>query len=90
MKFSLYSIRDSKAGIFLSPFPARSDVDAERTISASQNDPALRETPVFTHAPDFALYHIAYFDDESGSVEPVTPRLLATVASLFAPAQLPS
>nr|QJB20711.1 MAG: nonstructural protein [Microvirus sp.]DAM31247.1 MAG TPA: DNA binding protein [Microviridae sp.] len=94
MKFNLYSIRDSKAGLHLAPWPARSDADAQRSITASMSDPLIRETPIFQNPGDFSLCVLGVFDDETGSIEPFPPRQIAPILALIpqesSPAQLPS
>lgn len=90
MKLKLFSIRDAKAGVFLAPFPARSSVEAERQVSASFDNPAMQDTPIFKHPADFQLFVVADFDDETGVILPADPLQIATIESLIPRAQLPS
>lgn len=80
MKLCMFSVRDVVAGCYLAPFPARSEVDAKRQIAASFKDPQFQQTPVFQNPQDFRLMHLADFDDESGEITPVLPRLVAEMS----------
>lgn len=85
MKLRLFSIYDMLAGVYLTPFPARSDVDATRQISASFDNPQMRDTPVFRNPDHFALYEVGSFDDETGFVASQTPIIVSSVAALMPP-----
>lgn len=82
MRFCLFAIRDSKAEIYLSPFPARSEVDAARQILASFSDPQIASTPVGQHPEDFSLMLVGEFDDETGLLVAHAPRLVVELATL--------
>lgn len=82
MMLRLYSIYDRKMCVFLTPFPARGEVDATRQISASFSNPQMRETPVVSHPEDFDLVHVGMFDDESGEIERVKPAVVTNLAPL--------
>lgn len=82
MMLRLYSIFDRKMAVYLTPFPARGDVDATRQISTSFGSSQMRETPVFTHPADFDLVHVGMFDDESGNIERVSPTIITNLAPL--------
>lgn len=84
MRFLLFSIYDRKAGVFLSPFPSRAVIDAERSIVASFRDNSLQGTPVAAHPEDFALYMIGQFDDETGSIDPHNAQMIAELQDLRA------
>ena len=82
MMLRLFSIYDRKMCVYLTPFPARGEVDATRQISASFSNPQMRETPVVSHPEDFDLVHVGLFDDESGEIERVKPALVTNLAPL--------
>lgn len=82
MKLALFSVQDLKAGVFLSPFPARSAIDAKRQIAASFENSAMRDTPVAKNPEDFRLMHVGSFDDESGEITAVLPLLIAEMSEL--------
>lgn len=85
MKFLLFSVYDLKGGVYMVPFPARSTVDAVRSVTASFSDPEVRATPAYTNAGDFALYEIGNFDDETGLIESVYPVFVVRLADLKNP-----
>ncbi|AXH73503.1 MAG: nonstructural protein [Microviridae sp.] len=80
MKLNLYSIFDRKMNIYLTPFPARGEVDACRQISASFGDASMKQTPVGTNPGDFDLIHVGYFDDEMGDITKVMPLVIGNIA----------
>lgn len=85
MKMGLFSIHDAVAGVFMSPFVARSRVDAVRQILASKDSPEVKATPVGSKPYDFSLYEIASFDDESGVVAPLSvPDRVDSVGNIWA------
>lgn len=83
MKLFLFSILDVKSGVYLVPFPARSETDAVRSVASSKSDPAIADTPIATHPQDFSLMLLGCFDDESGVISAVQPFCVATLASIF-------
>ena len=84
MKVVLFSIRDTKAGCYLSPFVSRSQVDALRQITASLRNPDVLQTPLGQHPADFELFSVGYFDDESGHISACEPAFVSTIAALAA------
>lgn len=72
-----YSIHDSKSEVFHAPFFARLDTEAERMVRAAMEDP---ESMLLKYAGDFALYQVCMFDDESGKVTEINPRLVRQLA----------
>lgn len=90
MRLRLYSIRDRLAGVFLTPFPARADVEAVRQITASFADPQFRQTPVFQNPKDFDLMFVGEFDDESGEISPASPKLLKNLDDFSPPSTVTS
>lgn len=76
----LYSIYDSVARYYSPPFMSRNNEAASRECSLAASTPGrLKE-----HLPDFKLYHIGSFDEQTGTV---SPSPLAAIP--FAPIQLP-
>lgn len=66
MKFQIFTIHDSKAQAFLSPFVMQNAEMAQRTFIECAND----KTHMFCkHPTDFTLFQIGTFDDETGDVE---------------------
>lgn len=91
MKVQLFSVYDRKASIYMSPFVARSTIDATRQIAASFREPQMRETPVGQHPEDFDLFHVGSFDDETGDIVSFQKAaLVAPILSLVPKAEGPS
>lgn len=90
MKLNLYSIYDRKMNIYLTPFPARGDVDAVRQVSASFADPNMANTPAGQHPADFDLVKIGTFDDESGDITNMHPLVMSNLEALKAAAAAPA
>lgn len=85
MKVRLYTIYDAVAGVFMSPFVSRSEIDAVRQIVASKNDPAIASTPIMSKPHEFSLYEIGVLDDESGYITTISPpRHVASIGDLWA------
>lgn len=82
MKTMMFSVFDSKAAIFGTPFFMLREQMAIRAITDMVNDP---ETMIAKHPEDFSLYHLGVFDDENGDIEMCKPRNIATASSLVKP-----
>lgn len=85
MKLRLFSIYDFKSGVYLVPFPARSEVDAVRQITSSFDDNSIMQTPAGKKPEEFGLYSIGCFDDESGEIIPSRPELICRLDALRPP-----
>jgi len=59
----IYSIYDVKVGLYMQPFPAHTHGMALRMFSDHVNDP---NTITHKHPADFALFHLADFDESEG------------------------
>lgn len=90
MKLRLYSMFDRKMNVYLTPFPARGDVDAIRNVKTSSLHPEMKNTPVGEHPEDFDLIYLADFDDESGAITKVVPLVIGNVAQICASSTVPS
>jgi len=90
MKLNLYSIFDRKMNVYLTPFPARNDVEAVRNVSSGMADASMKQTPVGTHPEDFDLVKIGHFDDESGDISKEIPLILGNVRDISATSTVPS
>lgn len=66
MKFRMCSIRDEVAEAWMKPLCFRSDAEAVRSFSDAVQNP---ESDFYKHPQDFALFHVAMFDELSGEVE---------------------
>jgi len=64
MKIHVYSIFDSKAGIFSRPWYSITEAVARRQFSELANDPS---TEIGRHSADFSLFYLGLFDDSDGA-----------------------
>lgn len=83
MLFNLYCIFDKKTGVYLAPFPARSDTDACRAIYMDFANPQIQQTPIGRAPFDFDIACIARFDDESGDFQGFSPRHVTNIGELI-------
>lgn len=67
MKLSMYSVHDSKAGVFAAPFCARSRGEAIRSFQIACGDDQL---PFKKFPGDYTLFLLAEFDDNTGLIVP--------------------
>lgn len=68
MKHRIFSIRDTKAEFYYTPFAQKTLGEAERSFSdLAAND----KTSIGQHPEDFDLYYLGDFDDQSGKFEPL-------------------
>lgn len=65
MKWNIYSIKDTAAGIFQRPIVARTDGEVRREFA---NLCVNKKHPVGQHPGDYDLYKIGQFDDVTGVV----------------------
>lgn len=83
MKQNIYSVYDSKAAAYMAPFFQRTDGEAMRSFTNACNDTS---SPFHNHAEDFTLFKLAVFDDNDGSIDPLTtPEPLIKASQLVAP-----
>lgn len=82
MRFIMFSVRDTKAGVFLQPFIARSTTDAIRNITSGFEQPEFLQSPVGRYPNEFDLFDIGEFDDECGISKEYTPVFVSNIADL--------
>lgn len=78
---SMYSIFDSRSGIYNSPFVAFSDGDASRAVIRQARNP---ESQIAQFPEDYVLYRIGSFDERTGLLTQVTPETVARISTLVA------
>lgn len=71
---NIYTIRDSAAEYFMTPFTAQTDGQAKRMFLQSMGDN-------FPFRHDYILFRIGEFDDESGSLTETTPEVVVAGSS---------
>lgn len=70
MIFRIFSVHDSKAEAFMTPFFMPKTAQAQRIFEQMVRD----ETHQFSRAPhDYTLFEIGMFDDEDGGVDRSVP-----------------
>lgn len=65
MLLKAFSIRDSKAEVFNTPFFQKTHGEAERSFQALVKD---EKTMVSQYPTDYDLYYIGDYDDQSGEL----------------------
>lgn len=68
-----YSVHDSVAQFFGSPFFCKTDGEARRLFADACKD---SRSNLSEHPTDFSLYRLGQFDDNSGDLVPVAPVLI--------------
>lgn len=66
MKLKIYSIRDSKAEIFNTPFYQKTHGEAERNFRSLVNDD---KSQVHKYPEDYALWYLGEYDDNTGAFQ---------------------
>lgn len=71
MKQFILSVYDKSAQVFGRPVFCRSQVEGLRSFEAQVLETSRVDyaNPLNTHAGDFALMHLGWFDDETGKIE---------------------
>lgn len=76
IKLGIYSIKDTKAEVFLPPFYVRNNGEAIRVFDDCVQNP---DTNLAKHPEDFYLFKLGEFDQDSGSLIPsACPESLAS------------
>lgn len=85
MKLEMFSVRDTKTGVFMNPFCCRTPGEAERSFKDTTNNP---ETMLCRYPEDYDLYAIGYWDDMTGKIENYdTPRHLVKAVQVKNPVE---
>jgi len=69
----LFSIYDSKAGIYLRPFM---ELSLGLAIRKFEGDVCNPQSPACKHAPDYTLFQIGEYDQSSGIITPCVPTVI--------------
>lgn len=76
----IFTIRDSKAEVFNTPFYAKTHGEAERSFSQLVRDP---KSTVSQFPEDYDLYYLGTYDDQTGKAEWLdTPQHLQKAVSV--------
>lgn len=80
INMQIFSVRDSKAELFIQPFCSPTIATACRDFETACND----ESSQFNkHSGDYTLFHVATFDQDSGIVTPCETAVNLGLASTF-------
>lgn len=66
MRLTVVAIRDSAVDAFMRPFFVPSTAVAVRSF---RDEVANPESPMQKHPEDYALFHVGFFDEDSGKFE---------------------
>lgn len=67
MMHRIFSIRDTKAEFYYTPFAQKTHGEAERSFSDLASN---EKTSIGQHPEDFDLYYLGEFDDQTGKFQP--------------------
>lgn len=80
MNLKVYTIRDSKAEVFNTPFFQKSHGEAERSFRELIND---EKSMVSKYPEDYDLYYLGQYDDQTGTIEALdTPQHMQKAVSI--------
>lgn len=82
MKLNAYTVFDQVARTYLNPFYFHNDGEAKRMFGNWLKNPEL---PMAAHPEDYTLYHIGYYDTDTGRFEPTDPHNLILKGSSTEP-----
>lgn len=88
MKLMVFSVFDSKAGIFGTPFFSGTEASAMRDFSDNVNDSNPRNM-WSNHPEDFSLFHIGEFETNTGVIDSIVLKNLVTASALKAVKNIP-
>lgn len=78
MRVKVFAVYDSVARVFAQPFCFLEEGQACRAFANSAAD---QNTNIGMHPNDFTLFHIGFFDDNTGEVESIKPVSLGLAAT---------
>lgn len=84
MDLMLFSVLDSKVGLYARPFVARNKPEALRSFTQIARDP---NHPIGQHPEDYILFYIGVFSEQTGKVLSESHEALAKAIDLLQPSQ---
>jgi hypothetical protein len=81
MESAIYSIKDTKTGLFNRPFYEMNDVTAIRNLKQEVNRTDQGNT-LYLFPEDYQLYKIGKYNGETGHLEACKPELITTCEAL--------
>lgn len=80
MQLKIFTIRDSKAEAFLTPFFQKSHGEAERNFKEITKD---EKSMISKYPDDYDLYYVGTYDDQTGFIESLpTPQHVVKAVSI--------
>lgn len=70
MKLLMFSIHDSKANSFITPFFSPTEGVAKRSVKHAVNSP---DTDFGRFPADYTLFHVGYFETDQGEAIKIKP-----------------
>lgn len=86
MKWNIYTVYDSCAGIYQRPFVAHSDGEAVRSFGDIAND---KEHPIGHHPEHYSLFRLGTFSDQDASINTEAKECLASAHEIISQPPLP-
>lgn len=93
MSLQMYSVRDTKGGIYNKPFFVKHVAEATRAVQSAFSLPTENQPWFAKYPADFALYFCGTFDESNGMFQPPSegvPVWVVEVISLDPANQVPS
>lgn len=82
MKLESFAVYDDKSAAYMTPFFNLKPAEAIRAFSDAVNNPEHRFR---AHPADYTLFHIGSYTDETGLLEPITPKSLGNGVEFISP-----
>jgi len=80
MKLLICAVRDSKAAAFMAPIPFGSKGLAVRALMEAVKK---GNNPIAEYKNDHSIWHLGYYDDNTGELESCTPELIAEASEMI-------
>lgn len=77
----IVALKDTAARVFGTPFFVQASAQAVRSLRDEVNS-ADSTSDVRRHPDDFELYEVGVFDEDSGVVTPMEPRMISRAKDL--------
>ena len=79
MNVTMFSVFDSKAGVYTQPFFAPTVGVAIRSLQSLMLD---HSHTFYTHPEDYTLYRLGEFDDNVGDIAATNPEAIANMVQI--------
>nr|QJB19783.1 MAG: nonstructural protein [Microvirus sp.] len=82
---SVFSVHDSKAGAFCTPYYSENNNTAIRDFAYAAND---KDSQIGRHPSDYTLFCIGSFDNQTGQLTTIEPIAIALALTLVKTAEV--